>query len=96
MTTIISTISETIDEKFIDAERSSSTLSPIPSEVRASILQAEKQPSKVVRVLIVLAYLLCVSTAAIMLSLYYIFIWDQKTDASNNTESLRDLNQSSS
>lgn len=96
MTTAMSTISETIDEKFIEAERSSSTLSPIPSEVRASILQAEKQPSKFVRVLTVLAYLLCVSLAAIMLSLYYIFIWDQKTDATNNTESIVILDDSSS
>lgn len=31
---------------------------------------------KVIRILTVAVYVLCVSLAAIMLSLYYIFIWD--------------------
>lgn len=31
---------------------------------------------KVIRILTVTVYVLCVSLAAIMLSLYYIFIWD--------------------
>lgn len=39
--------------------------------------EANKTP-KIIRVLTVCAYLVCVSLAAIMLSAYYIFIWDPK------------------
>lgn len=39
-----------------------------------------KQPRKCIRVLTVCAYLFSVSMAAIMLSLYYIFIWDPQID----------------
>lgn len=34
--------------------------------------------SKCVRILTVCAYLICVSLAAIMLSVYYIFLWEPK------------------
>ncbi|GLH04544.1 Uncharacterized protein GBIM_10233 [Gryllus bimaculatus] len=37
-----------------------------------------REKSKVIRVLTVLAYVLSVSLAAIMLSLYYVFLWDPK------------------
>lgn len=40
--------------------------------------EASKTP-KVIRVLTVCAYLFTVSLAAIMLSAYYIFIWDPKS-----------------
>lgn len=39
--------------------------------------EANKTP-KFIRVLTVCAYLVCVSLAAIMLSAYYIFIWEPK------------------
>lgn len=39
--------------------------------------EANKTP-KIVRVLTVCAYLICVSLAAIMLSIYYIFLWEPK------------------
>lgn len=39
--------------------------------------EANKTP-KVIRVLTVCAYLICVSLAAIMLSIYYIFLWEPK------------------
>lgn len=35
-----------------------------------------KPNQKAIKVLTVAAYVLCVSLAAIMLSLYYIFLWD--------------------
>lgn len=35
-----------------------------------------QQNRKAIRILTVAVYVLCVSLAAIMLSLYYIFIWD--------------------
>ena len=35
-----------------------------------------KQHKKMVRILTVIAYVICVSTAAIVLSLYYVFLWD--------------------
>lgn len=37
-----------------------------------------KQAPKIIRVLTVLAYVLSVSMAAILLSIYYIFIWQGK------------------
>lgn len=39
--------------------------------------EANKTP-KIIRVLTVCAYLICVSLAAIMLSVYYIFLWEPK------------------
>lgn len=39
--------------------------------------EASKTP-KVIRVLTVCAYLFTVSLAAIMLSIYYVFLWDPK------------------
>lgn len=40
----------------------------------------KKSPPKIIRVLTVLAYILSVSMAAILLSIYYIFMWnEQKT-----------------
>lgn len=40
--------------------------------------EANKTP-KIIRVLTVCAYLICVSLAAIMLSVYYIFLWEPKS-----------------
>lgn len=42
---------------------------------RAKELSESKNTSKCVRVLTVLAYILSVSMAAILLSLYYVFLW---------------------
>jgi hypothetical protein len=41
-------------------------------------LYEPKKKRKVIRVLTVVAYVLSVSMAAIMLSLYYVFLWDPK------------------
>lgn len=46
-----------------------------PSPSKASALSQPKQKPKLIRVLTVLAYILSVSMAAILLSIYYIFIW---------------------
>lgn len=43
--------------------------------------------SKFIRVLTVCAYLICVSLAAIMLSIYYIFLWDPKPHDPNSIHS---------
>lgn len=51
-----------------------------PSEQAISAVEAyeaNKTP-KIIRVLTVCAYLICVSLAAIMLSIYYIFLWEPK------------------
>lgn len=45
------------------------------TENKCPTLSQTKQPSKLVRVLTVLAYILSVSMVAILLSVYYIFIW---------------------
>ncbi|GAB0088276.1 uncharacterized protein DMENIID0001_026710 [Sergentomyia squamirostris] len=42
-------------------------------------LYEPKPNKKAIRILTVAAYVLCVSLAAIMLSLYYIFLWDPST-----------------
>ncbi|XP_062550669.1 uncharacterized protein LOC134215501 [Armigeres subalbatus] len=46
-------------------------------------LYEAKQNQKAIRILTVAAYVLCVSLVAIMLSLYYIFIWDPSTNQMN-------------
>ena len=38
----------------------------------------DNQHNKIVRILTVIAYVCSVSAAAVMLSLYYVFIWDPK------------------
>ncbi|XP_037072350.1 putative transmembrane protein INAFM2 [Pollicipes pollicipes] len=40
------------------------------------LYQQPRQNIKIVRILTVLGYVFCVSSAAIMLSLYYVFLWD--------------------
>ena len=41
------------------------------------LFQQQPPPNiKIVRILTVLGYVFCVSSAAIMLSLYYVFLWD--------------------
>ncbi|KAG8228596.1 hypothetical protein J437_LFUL009301 [Ladona fulva] len=42
-------------------------------------LYERKQNKKIVRVLTVMAYVFSVSLAAIMLSLYYVFLWDPRS-----------------
>lgn len=73
------TISDNVEKRYIERELSSDSLSPIPNEVHGSVYH-DKMPSKFIRVLTVLAYLLCVSFAAIILSLYYIFIWSEQME----------------
>ncbi|XP_069673099.1 uncharacterized protein [Periplaneta americana] len=59
---------------------------PIPNDLKYSSsegsakdkLYEPKKKRKIIRVLTVLAYVLSVSLAAIMLSLYYVFLWDPK------------------
>lgn len=46
-------------------------------------LYEAKQNQKAIRILTVAAYVLCVSLVAIMLSLYYIFLWDPSTNQMN-------------
>lgn len=48
--------------------------------------EANKTP-KIIRVLTVCAYLICVSLAAIMLSAYYIFLWEPKRADTSNVSS---------
>lgn len=58
----------------------SDALSDGPSEQAINAVEAyeaNKTP-KIIRVLTVCAYLICVSLAAIMLSVYYIFLWEPK------------------
>lgn len=51
---------------------------PSEQEINAvEAFEANKTP-KIIRVFTVCAYLICVSLAAIMLSIYYIFLWEPK------------------
>jgi hypothetical protein len=40
--------------------------------------QEEESESKIIRILTVMAYLSSVSMGAVLLSMYYIFLWDPK------------------
>lgn len=48
-------------------------------EDKDNTMYEPKPNKKAVRILTVAAYILCVSLAAIMLSLYYVFFWDPST-----------------
>ena len=47
--------------------------------------KSDSSDSKLIRVLTVVAYLVAVSTPALILSSYYIFIWDSTSHFANNT-----------
>lgn len=49
---------------------------PSPDSSEDNSFYGTKQQSKLIRILTVLAYVLSVSLAAILLSIYYIFMWD--------------------
>jgi hypothetical protein len=51
----------------------------------AEKLYDSKKNQRTVRVLTVMAYVLTVSMAAIILSLYYVFLWDPSPAAKNAT-----------
>lgn len=51
-------------------------LARLQQQVSTSALYERKQNQKALKVLTVAAYILFVSMAAIILSFYYIFIWD--------------------
>ncbi|KAJ9589817.1 hypothetical protein L9F63_027922 [Diploptera punctata] len=53
-------------------------------------LYEPKKKRKIIRVLTVVAYVLSVSLAAIMLSLYYVFLWDPKIPNEARPMALRD------
>lgn len=50
----------------------------IPETYKGTVITHDKLPSKLIRILTVCAYLMLVSSTAVMLSLYYIFFWDPK------------------
>lgn len=56
-------------------------LARLQQVVNASALYERKQNQKALKVLTVAAYILFVSMAAIILSFYYVFIWDPSTKA---------------
>ena len=58
-------------------ERASST----DDRVERLFEQQPRPDIKIVRILTVLGYVFCVSSAAIMLSLYYVFLWDPYSGA---------------
>ncbi|KFM73871.1 hypothetical protein X975_10358, partial [Stegodyphus mimosarum] len=65
---------------------------------RSKIYEEKKQNKKLVRLLTVLAYVFSVSLAAIVLSLYYVFLWNpnmQRSNSSENTQPAFQYNQAS-
>lgn len=56
-------------------DTSSAGASPTRSNPAPTLSQPKPQP-KIIRVLTVMAYMLSVSMAAILLSIYYIFVWN--------------------
>lgn len=62
---------------------------------RSKIYEEKKQNKKLVRLLTVLAYVFSVSLAAIVLSLYYVFLWNPNMQRSNNTDAVLSATQMS-
>lgn len=60
-----------------NAKMEESVESPRPSS-KDSMVDPPKPTSKMIRVLTVFAYVLSVSLTAILLSIYYIFMWEGK------------------
>lgn len=52
--------------------------SPEPIQISKEDQYFRPSPSKIIRVLTVVAYILSVSMAAILLSIYYIFMWSEQ------------------
>ncbi|GFR29414.1 uncharacterized protein TNCT_457991 [Trichonephila clavata] len=55
---------------------------------RSKIYEEKKQNKKLVRLLTVLAYVFSVSLAAIVLSLYYVFLWNPNMQRTNSSDSM--------
>lgn len=62
---------------------------------RSKIYEEKKQNKKLVRLLTVLAYVFSVSLAAIVLSLYYVFLWNPSMQRINNTDNTLSSTQGS-
>lgn len=66
-----------------------STEDGISSEAKENGIYEPKEKPKLIRVLTVLAYMLSVSMAAILLSIYYVFMWDAHPHLGSRTQPLR-------
>ncbi|GFS68668.1 uncharacterized protein NPIL_584131 [Nephila pilipes] len=55
---------------------------------RSKIYEEKKQNKKLVRLLTVLAYVFSVSLAAIVLSLYYVFLWNPNMQRNNSSDNM--------
>jgi len=63
-------------------------LDPPPEEEEEEEAPAPKKTSRVIRLLTVMGYVACVSSTAVMLSVYYIFIWDPYAGGGPSAERL--------
>lgn len=64
------------EPQWIKANTLVDTTVKLAGEEAKDRLYEPKHKKKLVRVLTVIAYVFCVSLAAIMLSLYYVFLWN--------------------
>lgn len=64
------------EAQWIKANALVDTTVKLAGEEAKDRLYEPKHKKKLVRVLTVIAYVFCVSLAAIMLSLYYVFLWN--------------------
>ncbi len=71
------------------------TVGPVkmPGEDNKDRMGVEKN-TKIIRILTVIAYVCSVSMAAVMLSLYYVFIWDPTPSGGNPAPQIQDPPQS--
>ncbi|KAL7301293.1 hypothetical protein TKK_0006032 [Trichogramma kaykai] len=71
---VMASISRTLGTRHADAKAPNEV--KFAGEESKDRLYEPKHKQKLVRVLTVVAYIICVSMAAIVLSLYYMYIWD--------------------
>lgn len=74
-------INSNSEQQWPKAQTSAETNVKLAGDEAKDRLYEPKHKKKVVRVLTVIAYVFSVSLAAIMLSLYYIFIWNPQSRA---------------
>lgn len=88
---VMASISRTLGTRH-DTHGKASNEVKLAGEESKDRLYEPKHRQKAFRVMIVIAYVICVSLAAIILSLYYAFIWDPKDQTRSFTISQSKIN----
>jgi hypothetical protein len=85
---VVSTPVVTPEPKSVSIPSGSRSEIHYPGVQNPSRIYESKKNRKIVRIMTVLAYMFAVSLAAIVLSLYYVFLWNPNMQIHNSTNSM--------